>query len=101
MSLQNDEDQTTSEDSEKLVVSLTSGELDVNWFLNASSNSVILRDSEDWLLDTRMRSRTILDAQQRMTEYVFNMIKDGSYLPNFQEEKMKNSSCHSIGSSCT
>lgn len=29
------------------------------------------------------------------------MTKDVSYLPDFQEDKMKNSSCDSLGSSCT
>lgn len=29
------------------------------------------------------------------------MTKDVSYLPEFQEDKMKNSSCDSLGSSCT
>lgn len=37
-------------------------ELDVNWFLNPTSGNVILRDSEDLLLDTRMRSRKMSDA---------------------------------------
>lgn len=58
------------------------------------------RDSEDMLLDTTVvGSKAMSNVQQRVTEYEFNMTRDLSYLPDFQEEKMKNSSCDSLGSS--
>lgn len=62
ISPQNGEDQSTNRDSEKHFVSLISAETNVNWFLNSTSDSVILRDSEGLLLDTVVGSRTMLDA---------------------------------------
>lgn len=59
ISPQNDENKSISGDSEKHVVSLIFIEINVIWFLNATSDSVILRDSEDLLLDTMVGSRTM------------------------------------------
>lgn len=101
MSPQSDEDQSISGDSEKHVVSLIFVEIYVNWFLNASYDIAILRDNEDLLLHIMVGSKTMSYVQQRVIEYEFNMTEDVRYLPDFQKEKMKNSSCDSLGSSCT
>ena len=45
MSLPNDENKSKSGDIEKYVVSFISIEIDVNWFLKAIFNSIILRDN--------------------------------------------------------
>lgn len=62
MSFQIDEDQSTSGDSEKHIISFISGEIDVNWFVNVTFDSFILRDNEDWLLDLVMGSREMSDG---------------------------------------
>lgn len=53
------------------------------------------------MTNTMVGSTTMIDAQHRKTEYEFSMTEYASYLPDFQEDKMKNSSCDSLGISCT